>query len=29
MKTINVNEIINLPANELVDLMNEKILNNK
>ena len=29
MRWGNVNEIINLPANELVDLMNEKILNNK
>ena len=29
MRWWNVNEIINLPANELVDLMNEKILNNK
>ena len=29
MRWGNVNEIINLPANELVNLMNEKILNNK
>ena len=29
MRWGNVNEIINLPANELVDLMNGKILNNK